>query len=107
MTAISKEVEAGTDAVAISCQVTGFSVALGTVKWTTSDGIDVKTLPGYTVKDGILKNDNSQTTTLTVASSRTDTDANYNCVITPAYSDVTTPVSTRVELDVYSKLAVY
>ena len=98
---------AGTDAVSISCQVIGLTVALENVKWTTHDGIDVETLTGYTVNDGTLEDDNSQTTTLTVTSSRTDTDATYNCVMTPAYPDDTTPVSTSVELDIYSKLGVY
>ena len=101
--AINREVESGTDAVAISCKVAGLTVALKTVKWTTSDGIDVKTLPGHTVTDGTLEDDNSQTTTLTFASSRTNTDVTYTCVIEPSYPDVSNAISRRVGLGVYSK----
>ena len=106
MTAVNQEVLSGTDAVVISCQVTGLTVALGTVKWTDSNGNDVTTLAtksSYTVNDGTFQGDNSQTTTLTVASAQTGSDATYSCLITPGSPDDTTEVSKSVALKVYSK----
>ena len=107
MTAVNKEVLSGTDAVVISCQVTGITAALGTVKWTNSGGTDVKQLtdPGdYTVNDGSFDDgSNSQTTTLTVAAAKTTTDATYSCLITPKSPDDATEVSTSVTLNTYSK----
>ena len=106
VTAVNQEVLSGTDAVVISCQVTGLTVALGTVKWTDSNGNDVTTLAtksSYTVNDGTLQGDNSQTTTLTVASAQTGSDATYSCLITPGSPDDTTEVSKSVTLKVYSK----
>ena len=106
MTAVNQEVLSGTDAVVLACQVTGLTVALGTVKWTDSNGNDVTTLAtksSYTVNDGTLQGDNSQTTTLSVASAQTSSDATYSCLITPGSPDDTTEVSRSVTLKVYSK----
>ena len=106
VTAVNKEVLSGTDQVVISCQVTGITAALGTVKWTDPNGKDVTTLDtasSYTIVDGTLQNGNSQTTTLTVASDQTIADKTYNCVLTPASPDDATEVGTNVSLDVYSK----
>ena len=106
VTAVNQEVLSGTDAVVISCQVTGLTVALGTVKWTDSTGDDVTTLAtksSYTVNEGTLQGGKSQTTTLTVASAQTGSDATYSCLITPGSPDDTTEVSTSVALKVYSK----
>ena len=106
VTAVNKEVLSGTDAVEISCEVTGLTAALKTVKWTNSGGTDVTTLTessSYTVNAGTLEGGNSQTTTLTVAAAQTTADANYNCVITPASQDDETEVSTSVALNIYSK----
>ena len=106
MTAVNKEVKSGTDAVEISCQVTGITTELGTVKWTNSDGNDVTTIAdaaSYTVTDGSLVSGNSQTTTLTVAAAKTTADATYSCLITPAGQDDATEVSASVALNIYSK----
>ena len=106
MTALNQEVLSGTDAVVISCQVTGLTVKLGTTKWTDSNGNDVTTLAtksSYTVNEGTLLGDNSQTTTLTVASAQTSSDATYSCLITPGSADDTTEVSKSVALNTYSK----
>ena len=106
VTAVNQEVQSGTDAVVISCQVTGLTVALGNVKWTDSNGNDVTTLAtksSYTVNDGTLQGDNSQTTTLTVASAQTGSDATYSCLITPGSPDDATEVSKSVALNTYSK----
>ena len=106
VTAVNKEVLSGTDAVVISCQVTGITTELGTVKWTNSDGNDVTTIAdaaSYTVTDGTLVGGNSQTTTLTVKAAQTTGDRNYNCLITPAAQDDATEVSTSVALNTYSK----
>ncbi|KAL5255598.1 hypothetical protein ACHWQZ_G010986 [Mnemiopsis leidyi] len=105
VTAVNKEVLSGTDQVVLSCQVTGITAALGTVKWTDSNGKDVTTLhtaSSYTIVDGSLQNGNSQTTTLTVASDQTIADKTYNCVLTPASQDDATGVGTNVSLDVYT-----
>ena len=106
VTAVNQEVLSGTDAVVISCQVTGLTVALGNVKWTDSNGNDVTTLAtksSYTVNDGTLQGDNSQTTTLTVASAQTGSDATYSCLIIPGSPDDATEVSKSVALNTYSK----
>ena len=106
MTAVNQEVLSGTDAVVISCQVTGLTVALGTVKWTDSTGDDVTTLAtksSYTVNEGTLQGGKSQTTTLTVASAQTSSDATYSCLITPGSPDDTIEVSKSVTLNTYSK----
>ena len=108
MTAVNKEVLSGTDAVTISCQVTGITAQLQTVKW-TSGGTDVKSLTDpndYTVDVGSLVGGNTQTTTLAVAAAKTTADVNYSCVITPAAQDDATEVSTAVALNVYSKSSV-
>ena len=106
VTAVNKEVLSGTDAVVISCQVTGITAELGTVKWTNSNGDDVTTsadASSYTVTDGSLESGNSQTTTLTVAAAKTTSDATYSCLITPKSPDDATEVSTSVTLNTYSK----
>ena len=108
--AVNQEVLSGTDAVVISCQVTGLTVALGTVKWTDSNGNDVTTLAtksSYTVNDGTLQGNKPQTTTLTVASAQTSSDATYSCLVTPGSPDDTTEVSKSVTLKVYSKSNVF
>ena len=95
----------GTDDVVISCQVTGITATLGTVKWTFG-GTEVADLtdPGdYSINTGSLVNSNSQTTTLTVKAAKTTADRNYSCLITPAAQDDATEVSTVVALNVYSK----
>ena len=107
MTAVNKEVLSGTDAVVISCQVTGITAQLGTVKWTNSVGADVTTsadAASLVVNAGSFDNTDSQTTTLTVAAAKTTADATYSCLITPAGDDDPTEVSTSVALKVYSKL---
>ena len=107
VTAENKEVLVGTDAVVISCQVTGLTVPLGTVKWTDSNGNDIKTLAtygsSYVIDDGTLLGGNSQTTTLTVLSPQTSSDATYICLITPGFPDDTTELSKSVALNTYSK----
>ena len=106
VTAVNKEVLSGTDQVVLSCQVTGITAALGTVKWTDPNGKDVTTLDtvsSYKVDDGTLQNVNSQTTTLTVASDQTTADKTYSCVLTPASQDDATEVGTSVVLNIYSK----
>ena len=106
VTAVNKEVLSGTNDVVISCQVTGITAQLGTVKWTNSDGNDVTTISdssSYTVTDGSLEGGNSQTTTLTVKAAQTTGDRNYNCLVTPAAQDDATEVSTSVVLNTYSK----
>ena len=104
LTAGNKEVLSGTDAVLISCQVTGLTTQLQTVKWTNSGGAEVSNgVAGYTFVPG-LYNSGSQTTTLTVASAQNSADSTYNCFITPADQDDATEVSTPVELKVFSKL---
>ena len=102
VTAVNKEVLSGTTAE-ISCNVTGLTAALQTVKWEKSDGTDVTSdLSGYTFKAGIF-DDGSQTTTLTVAGELNTVDSTYNCLITPATQDNATKVSTEVTLDIFSK----
>ena len=103
VTAGNKEVLSGTDAE-ISCQVTGLTKQLQTVKWKKSDGTDVTTgVTGYTSKPGTFGG-GSQTTTLTVASAQNNADSTYSCLITPAYQDDATEVSTPVQLNVFSEL---
>ena len=103
VTAGSKEVLSGTDAVLISCQVTGLTKQLKTVKWTNSDGTEVSNgVTGYTFDAGKYDN-GSQTTTLTVASAQNSADSTYNCFITPADQDDATEVSTPVKLKVFSE----
>ena len=107
VTAGNKEVLVGTDAVVISCQVTGLTVPLGTVKWTDSNGNDIKTFAtygsSYVIDDGTLLGDNSQTTTLTVLSPETSSDATYICLITPGFPDDAAELSKSVALNTYSK----
>ena len=98
----NKEVLSGTDAVMISCKVTGLTVKPQTVQWKNSDGTDVKDTTGYVVTEGQYES-GSQTTTLTVATSRTTNDADYNCLITPTSPDDTTVITTLVKLNVFSK----
>ena len=105
VTAGNKEVLSGTDAVLISCQVTGLTTQLQTVKWKKSNGDDVTTgVVGYTSKEGTFGG-GSQTTTLTIASAQNNADSTYSCLITPAAPDDATEVSTPVKLNVFSKLA--
>ncbi|KAL5251009.1 hypothetical protein ACHWQZ_G016668 [Mnemiopsis leidyi] len=105
VTAGNKEVLSGTDQVVISCQVTGITVQLETVKWTNSDGTDVTDASissSYTVVDGTFQNGNSQTTTLTVSSAQTTADKTYTCLVTPASPDDATIVKKSVALNVYT-----
>ena len=104
VTAGNREVLSGTDAVVISCKVTGLTAALQTVKWLKTDGgTDVTTgETGYTSNIGSLVGD-SQTTTLTVASAQNTADSTYTCLITPAAQDDATEVSTVVTLNTFSK----
>ena len=103
VTAGNKEVLKGSDAVEISCEVTGLTAQLQTVKWGKSDGTDVTTgVTGYTSKEGTFGG-GSQTTNLTVASSQNNHDSIYSCVITPAAQDDATEVSTLVKLYVFSE----
>jgi hypothetical protein len=102
VTAGKKEVVSGTDAVVISCKVTGLTVKLQTVQWKNSDGTDVKDTTGYTVDEGQYES-GSQTTTLTVATARTTNDADYYCLITPTSPDATIEITTVVKLNVFSK----
>ena len=104
VTAGNKEVLSGSDAVVISCEVTGLTKQLQTVQWKKSDGKEVTTgVAGYTSKEGTFDG-GSQTTTLTVASSENSADSTYSCLITPADQDDATEVSTPVILNVFSKL---
>ena len=104
LTAGNKEVLSGTDAVLISCKVTGLTKQLQTVKWTTSGGKEVSNgTTDYTFVPGQYDN-GSQTTTLTVAKAHNNADSTYNCLITPAAEDDATEVSTQVKLNVFSKL---
>ena len=102
MTAGNKEVLSGTDAVMISCKVTGLNVQLQTVQWKNSGGTDVKDTTGYTVDKGKYES-GSQTTTLTVGTAQTANDADYKCLITPTSPDDTTVITTPVKLNVFSK----
>ena len=103
VTAGNKEVLSETDAE-ISCEVTGLTKQLQTVKWKKSNGDDVTTgVDGYTSKEGTFGG-GSQTTTLSVASTQNNADANYSCLITPADQDDATEVSTPVKLNVFSEL---
>ena len=87
----------------ISCNVTGLTGALQTVKWEKSDGTDVTSdVPGYTSNDGVYDN-GSQTTTLTVDGELNTVDSTYNCLITPSTQDDATEVSTAVTLSVFSE----
>ena len=105
VTAVNKEVLSGSDAVEISCEVSGLTKQLQTVKWKKSNGDDVTTgQTGYTSKEGTFDG-GSQTTTLTIASAQNSADSTYNCLITPAAPDDATEVSTPVKLNVFSKLA--
>ena len=104
ITAVNKEVLSGTDAVVISCTVTGLTAALQTVEWHKSDGTDVTSgVTGYTSSAGSISSGGSQTTTLTVASAQNNADSTYNCLITPGTQDDATQVSTPVTLNVFSK----
>ena len=79
---MNKEVLTGTTAK-ISCNVTGLTAALQTVKWEKSDGTDVTSdVPGYTFKDGKFEDD-SQTMTLAVAGELNTVDSTYKCLVTP------------------------
>jgi hypothetical protein len=101
VTAGNKEVLSGTDAVVISCKVTGLTNT-ASVKWEKSEGTAVKGTTGYTVVEGQL-DIGTQTTTLTVAKAHTTADADYKCKITPAAPDDTTVIITTVSLNVFSK----
>ena len=106
VTARNKEVLSGTDAVEISCEVTGLTAQLQTVKWKKSDGTDVTTgVAGYTSEPGTFGG-GSQITTLTVASAQNSADSTYSCVITPAPPDDATEISTPVKLNVFSELII-
>ena len=99
---MNKEVLTGTTAK-ISCNVTGLTAALQTVKWEKSDGTDVTSdVPGYTSNDGVYDN-GSQTATLNVDGELNTVDSTYNCLITPATQDDATKVSTGVTLNIFSK----
>ena len=102
VTAVNKEVLTGTTAE-ISCNVTGLTAALQTVKWEKSDGTDVTSgVPGYTSDAGIF-DDGSQTTTLTVAGELNRADMTYKCFITPSTPDHAAENSTEVTLNIFSK----
>ena len=102
VTAVNKEVLTGTTAE-ISCNITGLKAALKTVIWEKSDGTDVTSgVPGYTSNDGTFDND-SQTTTLTIAGELNTVDSTYKCLITPSTQDDATEVSTAVTLNIFSK----
>ena len=102
VTAVNKEVLTGTPAE-ISCNVTGLTAALQTVKWEKSDGTDVTT--GKTGFSSQVKGigDGSQVTTLTVASAHNTVDTTYKCLVTPSTQDDTSEVSTNVKLNVFCK----
>ena len=103
VTAGNKEVLSGTDAVEISCKVTGLTKQLQTIKWMNSGGTEVSNgKAGYTSILGQFDS-GSQTTTLTVASALNSVDSTYSCVITPAAPDDATEVSTPVKLNVFSE----
>ena len=110
VTAGNKEVLKKTDAVVISCKVTDITAALQAVKWVKYDGVtDITTgVTGYTSDEGSFA-ENSQTTTLTVASAQTSyRDRKYTCLITPALADDAdaTEISTTVSLDVFCEYLV-
>ena len=54
----------------------------------------------YIINDGKFEDD-SQTTTLTVAGELNTVDSTYNCVITPATQDDAAEVSTGVTLNIF------
>ena len=88
----------------VSCVVTGLTEALETdqVKWTTFEDAPITTgSDGFTIETSSLTG-NTQTTTLTVPGSQTDTDKVYKCVITPTGDDVTAKTK-EVNLKVFSK----
>ena len=106
VTALNKEVLTGTTAE-ISCKVTGLIATLKTVKWEKSDGTDVTIgMPGYIFNDGIF-DDNSQTTTLTVAGEVNTVDSTHKCLITPATQDNATEISTEVTLNIFSMYIIF
>ena len=100
VTAVNKEVLTRTPAE-ISCKVTGLTTALKTVKWEKSDGTEVKSGLYYIINDGKFEDD-SQTTTLTVAGEVNTVDSTYNCLFTPSTQDNATEVSTAVTLKILS-----
>jgi hypothetical protein len=102
VTAGNTEVLSGTDAVQISCKVTGLTKMASVIKWEKSDGTVVEGTNGYTVVEGQFDS-GTQTTTLTVAKAHTTADADYKCIITPAAPDDTTVITTTVSLNVFSK----
>ncbi len=105
VTAVSKEVLSGTDAVEISCEVTGLSKTAA-VKWVNKDNADVKGTSGFTVVEG-TESGGTQKTTLTVAKEQTTADAKYTCQITPASPDSTTVISKDVSLNIFSKFGLF
>jgi hypothetical protein len=105
VTAGNKEVLSGTDAVVISCLVTGLTRKLQAVLWKNSDGTDVKDLGDYTIAEGQFDGFD-QITTVTVAKTQTTADADYKCLITPTAPDDTTVIITTVSLKVFSKFCV-
>jgi hypothetical protein len=102
VTAGNKEVISGTDAVVVSCKVTGLTKT-SYVTWEKSDGAAVKGTTGFTVVEGQFDS-GTQTATLTVAEAHTTADADYKCIITPAAPDDTTVIITTASLNVFSKL---
>ena len=108
VTAASKEVLSGTDAVVISCEVTGLTKK-ASVQWVNSDDDDVTTLTTatYVVEQGELSDAGTQTTTLTVPSGPTTADKDYTCQITPASPDDIAPISKTASLNIFSKLGVF
>jgi hypothetical protein len=102
VTAGNTEVLSGTDAVQISCKVTGLTKIASVIKWEKSDGTAVEGANGYTVVEGQFDS-GTQTTTLTVAKTQTTAEADYKCIITPTAPDDTAVVITTVSLNVFSK----
>ena len=102
VTAGNQEVKTGTNDVVISCKVSGLTVQLGSVIWQSSTGTPLDG-SGYTKNDGSLQGDNTQTTTLTVASAQVNSDSTYSCLVTPGSQDDPTEVSQSVVLNIYSK----
>ena len=101
VTAASKEVLSGTDAVEISCEATGLTKTAG-VKWVNKNNADLKGTTGFTVVEG-TESGGTQKTTLTVAKEQTTADADYTCQITPASPDDTTLISETASLNIFSK----
>ena len=87
----------------LSCKITGLTKQLDKITWTKSDGTLITSgQDGITIDDGILDDNSSQTTTLTVSGDENGQDTTFTCVITSLEHDVVER-STTVNLEVFCK----